>query len=61
MVQRKQRNERRDQRQRKCACTCKKKKGKRVLDTKRENALRESEIKEGKDSKKNMAVDFAHE
>ena len=39
----------------------KKKKGKRVLDTKRENALRESEIKEGKDSKKNMAVDFAHE
>ena len=37
----------------------KKKIRKRVLDTKRENALRESEIKEGKDSKKNMAVDFA--
>lgn len=61
MVQRKQRNERRDRRQRKCACTCKKKRRrKRVLDTKREKALRESEIKEGKDSKKSMAVDFAH-
>lgn len=38
----------------------KKRRRKRVLDTKREKALRESEIKEGKDSKKSMAVDFAH-
>lgn len=38
----------------------KKKEEGRVLDTKRKKALRESEIKEGKESKKNMAVDFAH-
>lgn len=38
----------------------KKRRRKRVLDTKRKKALRESEIKEGKESKKNTAVDFAH-
>ena len=38
----------------------KKRRRKRVLDTKRKKALRESEIKEGKESNKNMAVDFAH-